>query len=56
MWAGDNPFTFESICLRFVPMETLRIGQFELSNRLFVGTGKYATYDLMQQALEASAC
>ena len=37
-------------------METLRIGQFELSNRLFVGTGKYATYPLMQQALEAAAC
>jgi thiazole synthase ThiGH ThiG subunit len=25
-----------------------------IRNRLFVGTGKYASYELMQQALEAS--
>src|SRR5512133_760633 len=37
-------------------MENLKIGTFELSNRLFVGTGKYATYEIMQKALEASAC
>src|SRR5580698_3603458 len=37
-------------------METLRIGKFEIRNRLFVGTGKYATYEIMQQALQASAC
>jgi thiazole synthase len=37
-------------------METLRIRNFEISNRLFVGTGKYATYDLMQQAVDASGC
>ena len=37
-------------------METFKIGSFEIQNRLFVGTGKYATYDLMQKALEASAC
>ena len=33
-----------------------RIGPFKIRNRLFVGTGKYATYELMQQALDASAC
>jgi thiazole synthase len=33
-----------------------RIRDFEITNRLFVGTGKYASYELMQQALEASAC
>jgi len=37
-------------------MDVLRIGKFEVTNRLFVGTGKYATYELMQQALAASAC
>src|SRR5512144_1299821 len=37
-------------------MDNLRIGTFELSNRLFVGTGKYACYEVMQKALEASAC
>jgi thiazole synthase len=37
-------------------METLKIGKFEIRNRLFVGTGKYATYELMQYALEASGC
>ncbi len=37
-------------------IDKFRIGQFEFSNRLFVGTGKYATFELMQQALEASGC
>ncbi|MCY2954531.1 MAG: thiazole synthase [Planctomycetota bacterium] len=37
-------------------MDVLRIGKFEVTNRLFVGTGKYATHELMQQALAASAC
>ena len=35
-------------------MDVFRIKDFEISNRLFVGTGKYANYDLMQQALDAS--
>src|SRR5438045_9701043 len=35
---------------------SLRIGSFDVRNRLFVGTGKYANYDLMKAALEASAC
>src|SRR5437016_942552 len=35
-------------------MESLRIKDFEIRNRLFVGTGKYASYELMQQALDAS--
>jgi thiazole synthase len=34
----------------------LQIGPFELRSRLFVGTGKYTTYEVMQQALEASGC
>jgi thiazole synthase len=37
-------------------MDTLNIGSFQIANRLFVGTGKYATYELMQKALEASGC
>src|SRR5438105_11812216 len=37
-------------------MEVFRIGSFEVRNRLFVGTGKYASYELMQQALAASGC
>lgn len=37
-------------------MENLKIGPFEVSNRLFVGTGKYASYEVMRKALEASAC
>src|SRR5580704_12626411 len=35
-------------------METLKIGKFEVRNRLFVGTGKYADYEIMRQALDAS--
>lgn len=34
----------------------LKIGPFEFASRLFVGTGKYATFELMQQALDASGC
>src|SRR6185436_2784438 len=37
-------------------MDVFRIKDFEITNRLFVGTGKYASYELMQRALEASAC
>ena len=34
----------------------LKIGGFEITSRLFVGTGKYATYELMRDALAASGC
>jgi thiazole synthase len=37
-------------------MQSLRIGKFEVRSRLFVGTGKYASYEVMRQALEASGC
>jgi len=37
-------------------VQPLRIGGFEIGNRLFVGTGKYATYELMRDALAATAC
>jgi thiazole synthase len=37
-------------------MSTLRIKDFEIQNRLFVGTGKYASYELMQRALDVSGC
>jgi thiazole synthase len=37
-------------------METLRIKDFDITSRLFVGTGKYKSYEIMQQALEASGC
>src|SRR5277367_2870690 len=37
-------------------LSPLRIGKFEVHNRLFVGTGKYASYEVMQKALEASGC
>ncbi|MGD2109923.1 MAG: thiazole synthase [Phycisphaerae bacterium] len=33
-----------------------RIGSFELTSRLFVGTGKYANFDVMNAALAASGC
>ena len=37
-------------------VDALRIGKFEVRNRLLVGTGKYASYEIMQQALAASGC
>src|SRR5258708_4081222 len=36
--------------------DVFRIRDFEIRNRLFAGTGKYGTYELMQEALEASGC
>ncbi|MBI4580501.1 MAG: thiazole synthase, partial [Planctomycetes bacterium] len=36
--------------------ETFRVGPFALRSRLFVGTGKYANFDLMNACLEASGC
>ncbi len=34
----------------------LKIGPFTFASRLFVGTGKYGSYEQMQQALDASGC
>lgn len=34
----------------------LKIGRFTFRSRLFTGTGKYATYDLMRECLAASGC
>lgn len=38
---GDKPF---------------RVGKYEFTSRLLVGTGKYATFEQMEQALDASGC
>ncbi|MBT3278732.1 MAG: thiazole synthase [Phycisphaerales bacterium] len=35
---------------------SIKIGQFEFHNPLFVGTGKYATYEQMAEALSVSGC
>jgi len=35
-------------------MDALKIGKFDVRNRLIVGTGKYADYEVMRQALDAS--
>lgn len=36
--------------------QPLRIGKQSFRSRLFVGTGKYGTYELMRECLEASRC
>jgi len=36
--------------------DILHLGPWQLTSRLFVGTGKYATFKLMAEALEASGC
>ena len=39
------------------PADTpLRIGKFSFTNRLFTGTGKYSSLELMRESLDASAC
>jgi thiazole synthase len=40
--------------LRDTIYEPLRLGHVTIHNRLIVGTGKYATYETMQEALDAS--
>ncbi len=37
-------------------LEKLKLGPHEFESRLFVGTGKYGTFELMAEALEASGC
>jgi thiazole synthase len=37
-------------------MSSFRIRSYEVGNRLIVGTGKYANYELMRTALDASGC
>jgi len=36
--------------------DVLKLGPWQLTSRLFVGTGKYASYPLMAEALAASGC
>ncbi|MCF7957294.1 MAG: thiazole synthase [Phycisphaerae bacterium] len=39
-----------------LPQSPLKLGPYEFDSRLFVGTGKYETFELMQDALEESGC
>ncbi len=39
-----------------MPSDRYRVGSFEFTSRLFVGTGKYATYQQMKDALAAAEC
>ncbi|MEE9295181.1 MAG: thiazole synthase [Phycisphaerae bacterium] len=39
-----------------MPADSYRIGSFEFTPRLFVGTGKYAYFEQMVAALDASGC
>ena len=39
-----------------MPSDRYRVGSFEFTSRLFVGTGKYATYEQMKRALAAAEC
>jgi thiazole synthase len=38
------------------PDQLLVVGKFSFRSRLFTGTGKFATFDLMKQCMEASDC
>jgi len=38
------------------PPDSLKLGDYTFNSRLFVGTGKYETFELMQEALQASGC
>ena len=46
-----------SASLTLTPTLTpLKVGTFTFRSRLFTGTGKYTSYDLMQRCMEASGC
>jgi len=36
--------------------DVLKVGPFTFQSRLFVGTGKYETFDLMRESLDAAGC
>ena len=36
--------------------DILKLGPYEIKSRLFVGTGKYQNFEIMQEALDASGC
>jgi thiazole synthase len=38
------------------PRSPLKVGGFTFRSRLFTGTGKYTSYELMQQCMQASGC
>jgi len=38
------------------PDKPLKVGKFAFTSRLFTGTGKYTSYDLMQRCMVASGC
>jgi thiazole synthase len=38
------------------PLTAFRVGKFTFRSRLFTGTGKYTSYDLMRQCMDASGC
>lgn len=38
------------------PLDSYRVGSFEFTSRLLLGTGKYADYATMKAALDASGC
>lgn len=40
----------------FARVNTFKLGKFTLRSRLFVGTGKYPSLEIMRQALDASGC
>ena len=39
-----------------IALDPLKLGPYEFQSRLFVGTGKYETFEQMQEALDASGC
>ncbi|HHT9118637.1 MAG TPA: thiazole synthase, partial [Candidatus Hypogeohydataceae bacterium YC38] len=44
----------EQVLTKQVAEDKLRLGKYEFTSRLFVGTGKYPSLEIMREALEAS--
>ncbi len=52
---GSKPTALSDSCL-LTPDSCLKVGKFSFKSRLFTGTGKYTSYELMQQCMDASGC
>jgi thiazole synthase len=54
---GGSPESGEKTTALIPPVDKrLKIGKFTFHSRLITGTGKYASYELMRDCLEASGC
>jgi thiazole synthase len=53
---GSSSYALRPPPSAFPQDKPLKVGKFTFKSRLFTGTGKYPSYDLMQQCMDAGGC